>query len=106
MIELTSQLVATALTIVILIFICCMQFVIRHNVAKAIKSYQSAIDHLYSSTRKMGVGWMEVAQAIDEMQRRIDIQEQRILNLEGRKWTVHHGGRREGSDDPTGGDAA
>ncbi len=103
MIELTTQLVATSLTIVILIFICCMQFVIRHNVARTFKAYQSAIDHLYSSTRKMGVGWMEVGEAIGEMQKHIDLQEQRIRNLEGRKWTVHNGGR---SDDPTGGDAA
>jgi hypothetical protein len=100
------QLGVSSLTIVILIFISCMQFLVHRNVNRTFKAYQEAIDHLYSSTRKMGVGWMEVGQAIGEMQKHIDLQEQRILNLEGRKWTVHNGGRREGSDDPTGGDAA
>lgn len=102
----TSQMVATLLTIVILIGIGLQQVFIARNVWNISKANKAAYDGLIASGRKMGEGWLEVAQAIDEMQKRIDLQEQRILSLEGRRWTVHNGGKRDGSDDPTGGDAA
>jgi hypothetical protein len=97
------QLIATGVTDFLLIGVGVFQFIIGRNVQEIGKINKDAFDRLTQSGRKMGEGWVEVARAVDAQEKRIALMEQRLINLEGRRWTVHNGGR---PSDPEGGGTA